>query len=209
ATRFWRAVRAASEQRAAPRAVSGFVLEQRALERQPAAVTRQRAVRADHPMAGHDQADRIRAVRGADAARGCRAADRACDVGIAARLAVRNRQQGVPHGVLKRRARRGAVDVELRALAGAVLVDLTPHVRNRGLIVHRFRVDGRSAVGAQVETHEPAAVVYPRGELREAGLDRAPTVLRSVHAVLACLASDRKPRWSRARLASPGYRRPK
>src|SRR5689334_14497718 len=115
----------ASEQRALPhRPMLGLVREQRALERQSAAIAREAAVGADHAMTRNDQRDRVRAVRRTHAARGRRLADRARDLAVAARLAVRNREQRLPHGLLELRAVRRELEVELGALAGAILLHL-------------------------------------------------------------------------------------
>src|SRR5688500_18605188 len=84
---------------------AALVLEQPALARQAAAVTAELAVRVDDAMARNDDRELVRTVRGADGAHGSRAADGARELRIAPRLAGRDRQQRVPDGVLKRRAR--------------------------------------------------------------------------------------------------------
>src|SRR5436190_10416474 len=156
----------------------GLVREQRALQRQSAAVAREAAVRADHAVARHDERYRIRVVRRANAARALRLSDRARDLAVAARLAVRDRKQRVPHRALKLRAVRRELEIELGALARAVLVHLPAHFVDRALVADRRAVDSLRALRAQVETDEPAALVDPGGESRERRLDRAPAVRR-------------------------------
>src|SRR6185437_5005808 len=84
------------------RRVLAFVREQPALGRQAAAVTGEIAVAADHAMAGHDDRQWIRAIRGADRAHRIRPPDAARDVQVTGGLAIRNRQQRAPHFELER-----------------------------------------------------------------------------------------------------------
>src|SRR5262245_19733038 len=109
-----------------------LVREQRALERQPAAVAREAARSTDHAVTRHDEPDRIRTVRRADAARGLRLPDRPSNLAVAARLAVRDRQQRVPDGALEFRAARCELEIEDRALASCIFVDLSADLRDRG-----------------------------------------------------------------------------
>src|SRR6266446_6389649 len=54
---------------------TALVTKQPPLHLEPAAVSAERPVRGDHPVARHDERDRVPAVRGADRAGGCRSSD--------------------------------------------------------------------------------------------------------------------------------------
>src|SRR5690349_21493231 len=101
-----------------------LVLEQPALARQAAAVAGQRAVRADHAMARHDDADRVAAVRQADGARTVRAADALGQLAVALGRAIRNVEQRAPHALLEFGADRVERDREAAQLAGEVRAQL-------------------------------------------------------------------------------------
>src|SRR4029450_5611909 len=88
------------------------------------AIAGERAVLADHAMAGHDDRDRVAAVDHADRAHRIGAADCAGQLAVALRSARGNVAQGFPHLPLKRRA--AAIDgdvVEGRELAAEIGTD--------------------------------------------------------------------------------------
>ena len=107
------------------------MLQQPTLAVEPAAVARQAAVRADHAVARHDDRDRVAAVGGADRAGAVRPPDLPGDLAIAARLAVRDREQRLPDVLLEVGAAHVELEVELNALAGEVLLELLDSVRER------------------------------------------------------------------------------
>src|SRR3954451_5800596 len=111
----------------------GLEVEQVPLAVQPAAVAGEAAVRADDPVAGHDDRDRVAAVGGADRPRPVRAPDLPGDLAVAARLAVRDRGQRLPHAAQERRAVQREGEGELVALAREVLVELGAG-RGEGLV---------------------------------------------------------------------------
>src|SRR5439155_27373352 len=79
-----------------------FVLQQPALAVQAAAEARELAARADHPVAGDDDGDRVLSVGRADGAGGARVAEAARQLAIAHRRAVGDGPQGVPDTPLER-----------------------------------------------------------------------------------------------------------
>ena len=87
------------------------MLEQRALGVEAAGVARERAVGADHAVAGDDDRDLVAAVGAAD--RAGDAADLARELAVGARLAVRDLAQLGPDVELERRAVLGEREVEL------------------------------------------------------------------------------------------------
>src|SRR6478735_1630664 len=131
-----------------------LVLEQRALGVKAAGVARQRAVGADHAVAGDDDRDLVAAVGAAD--RAGDAADLAREFAVGARLAVRDPAQRAPDVELERRAVFGERDVEPGPLAREVLVELA-------------REDGEVTV---VRAGIGVEAVAVRVELRQAGVVR-------------------------------------
>ena len=99
-------------------------IEQLALDVETPAVTAERAVRRDHPMAGHDDGDRIPVVRHADGPVGVRMADRFSDVAVTARLAIRNFQQRAPARELELSSAEIERQGELAPLPREVFVEL-------------------------------------------------------------------------------------
>src|SRR5450755_3986885 len=71
-------------------------IQQPAFEIKTATITAQRAARRDHPMAGHDDRDRIPVVGHANGAASQWASNGACNFQVAARLTIRNFQERVP-----------------------------------------------------------------------------------------------------------------
>src|SRR5579872_5184072 len=86
------------------RGVSALVVEQPALARQAAAIAGQGAVRADHPMAGHDDGDRIGAVGEADRAARVGAPQLRREFAIGRRRAGWSGSQCRPYAALEKRA---------------------------------------------------------------------------------------------------------
>src|SRR3954447_19517216 len=115
-----------------------LVFEQCALGVEPAGVARQRAVGADHAVAGDDDRDLVAAVGPADGAGD--AAELARDVAVGARLAVGDPAQRVPDLELERRAVLGERQREVRALAGEVLVELARDVGEAAVVRAGFGV---------------------------------------------------------------------
>jgi hypothetical protein len=83
--------------------LEAFVREQPALAREAAAIAGERMVGANHPVARHDDGDRIRANGKADRAHRRGAADGRRENGIARRRTGRDAAQGGPDRVLERR----------------------------------------------------------------------------------------------------------
>src|SRR5699024_10956573 len=108
-----------------------FQLQQVLLGGDPAAVTGQRPVRADHPVAGHDDRDRIAVVRQAYGACGSGFADLGSDLPVAAPLPVPDALQGPPAAHLVRGPVQHGRPLELVALTGEVLPKLLLHGRER------------------------------------------------------------------------------
>src|SRR6187551_186855 len=75
--------------------------EELALAVETPSVAAQRTVRADHPMARHENRDRVGSVGGTDRSDCVRLTDRSCDVGVAAGLPDRNPAKLAPHGFLE------------------------------------------------------------------------------------------------------------
>ena len=112
-------------------------LEQRALRREAAGVAGQRAVGADHPVAGDDDRQRVAAGRGADGAGPVGAPQRPGDRPVALRLAVGDRGDLLPDRPLEAAAAaRRQRQLELAPLAGEVLLEL-----GRGLGEGRLVID--------------------------------------------------------------------
>src|ERR1700736_1311962 len=101
-----------------------FMVEEPLLGGQPAAESSQRAVGSDDARAGEDDADRIRAVGGAEGARGLRDAERGLLLAIAGRGAERDTSQRPPGCELEARALQVEREIERRARSGEVLVEL-------------------------------------------------------------------------------------
>src|SRR5438132_1704865 len=101
-----------------------FVIEQPLFYRKPAAEAGQRTVRADDAMAGEDDADGIGPVRGAERARRGRNAERRCLPAVAGRGAEWNIGQRPPCRELEARSLQVERNVEARAGAGEVFVEL-------------------------------------------------------------------------------------
>ena len=80
-------------------------VEQEPLAREPAAEADQAAVGPDHPVAGHDDGDRVAPVRGADRLGAARLAHRLGDVAVGARLAVRDAGELRPRRPARSRSR--------------------------------------------------------------------------------------------------------
>src|SRR5687767_8714650 len=85
----------------APRA---FVLEEPSLAIGAPAEARERSVRADHPVTGHDDADGIAAVRAADGAHRADVAHATREIEVADRLPEADVAQRAPHASLEGRA---------------------------------------------------------------------------------------------------------
>ena len=92
--------------------------------RQSPAVADQRAVRPDHPVARHDDSERVPAVGGADGPRGGRPPDAPCELAVGDGVAVGNAAQLVPHPALERGAGGDERQVEVAAPTPEVLQQL-------------------------------------------------------------------------------------
>ena len=139
-------------QRPLRRFTDAFQFEQMRLGRQPAGKAGQRAITADHPMAGHDDGDRIAAVGGADGAGRTGLAQALGQLPVGARLAVRDLQQAVPDRALERRAGEVQRQVEALAQSGEIFTKLA-----LGFEQHRIL---RSLAG-EGQRHTPGALVLP------------------------------------------------
>src|SRR6185436_8175627 len=82
-------------------ALTVLVTQQPLLPRDSTAVARERAVRADDAVAGDDQRDGVRPIRGADRAHRVRPADLLRDVRVRAGLSELDAEQRVPHRALE------------------------------------------------------------------------------------------------------------
>ena len=142
--------------------------EQGAFAIEPAAVSGEAAVRPDHPMARHDDADRIVAVGQSDRAKRAGRSDLRGDLSVGPRLPVRNRQQRRPDPALKRRADQVEFEVEVDQLAGEVRLELFDGVgecRRRRAPSRRgsARRSGRPSADASAARRCPARVSSPTG----------------------------------------------
>src|SRR4051794_38301764 len=133
-----------------------LVVQQRALGVQAAGVAGERAVRADHAVAGVDDRDRVAAVGAADRARD--AAQLARELAVGGGLAMRDLAQPRPDGALELGAVLGQREVERGALAGEVLIELALHFGERAVV--------RAGAGVQV-----VAVGVELGQAVLVGLD--------------------------------------
>src|SRR5262249_21751160 len=75
--------------------------EDRALARQTPVIAAEASRFADHPVAWHDEGDRVASDRGADGACRRRLAEMSGDIGIGRGLAHRNAQERFPHADLE------------------------------------------------------------------------------------------------------------
>src|SRR4051794_10780632 len=114
-------------------------VEKDALAADLAAVAGHRPIGADHAMAGDHDRQRVAAVGGADGAAGGGPADRAGELAVARRLAVRDREQSRPHGALERRPARRERQVEARPLPGEVFGELRGGRAQAALVAHPAR----------------------------------------------------------------------
>jgi len=112
------------------------VVEQPALAGQAAAVAGERAVGADHAVAGDDDADRVAAVGQAHGAGGCGTAELLGERAVRRGGAVGNCLQRLPHLLVEGRADRGEPQVERGASAGEVFAELRDR-REQGAVVAR------------------------------------------------------------------------
>jgi hypothetical protein len=137
------------------------MFQELALQRQPAAITGEAAVSADHPVAGHDQGDGVGAIGFAHGA--CRRgkADALGHRAIAGGGAERDLHQRLPYLL-----------VELRPFGRPFKLALD--IGQLARIVLRFGVHARGAGGAQVEAQQASLFVHPGGEFLERGIDQAP-----------------------------------
>jgi hypothetical protein len=99
------------------------------------AETGQVAVTADDPVAGHDDRDRIAAIRGADRAYGFRPADTFGDIRIRRRLSVWDLLQRLEHAELELGTIELQREIEVPAFAGEVFGQLLARRRERLLVV--------------------------------------------------------------------------
>src|SRR5581483_3106911 len=98
--------------------------EQTPLPVEAAAVATKGAVGSNHPVAGHDDRDRIAMVGHAHGAEGMRPGDGAGNICVGAGRTVGNSEQGAPASELKRRAAKVEGEGEFTALAGKIFGEL-------------------------------------------------------------------------------------
>ncbi len=132
-----------------------LVIQQPFLERQSAAVADQRPTRADHPVAGDDDGDRVAAIGGADGPRGTRPADPPGLLRIADGRAEGDGQERVPGKSLEGCAGHAERQVERRSLAGEVCAQLLDRARNGAL--SRRQPAPASGAGAAVPERQVEA----------------------------------------------------
>src|SRR5690606_30755763 len=110
-----------------------LVLEQPALAEEPAAVPRERAVGADHPVAGDDDADRVRAVREPDGAGRRRLPEARGKGAVGRRRAGRDLAQRLPEAPLELRAAGLHRDLVERAQVTREVATYARYVRGRAV----------------------------------------------------------------------------
>src|SRR5215472_5192950 len=109
------------------------MLEQPALAREAAAISRERAVGADDAMARDDDADGIAAIGAADGANGAGTAEARSERAIAQRRARRDGGEPGPDAPLKRRAGGAPGDRrEARDIAVEIAAEAAHHVGGGG-----------------------------------------------------------------------------
>src|SRR5580698_451415 len=99
-------------------------VEQFAFQVEASAIAAQRSTGCDYTVTGHDDRDRIAIVGHADGAERIWMPDDARDVGVAARLAVRDSEERLPARKLKRRPTKIKRHRKFAALAIEVLLKL-------------------------------------------------------------------------------------
>ena len=99
---------------------TGFESQKRGFRRDPPGKAGKRSVRADDPMTGHDDRQRILAVGGANGASGLGGADRLCQIEIAPGLTERYLSQGAPDLLLKLAAAGLKRKIEAGSCAGEI-----------------------------------------------------------------------------------------
>src|SRR5207249_1821073 len=102
-----------------------LMLEQPAFAFDAAAEAGEVTVRTDHPMAGHDDRDRIFAVGGAHRPGLSRTPETFRKLTVTGRCAVGDGAKEIPDAAFELRARRVQWDVERRAHTGEVLAELS------------------------------------------------------------------------------------
>src|SRR5690606_24437074 len=158
-----------------------LVREQELLARHPTAVAGERTARADHPVTGHDDGNRIRRIGAADGARRAWSADAARQLRVADRRAVRDAQKRVPDFALERGTARPELQLEGAPAAVEVLLELPRdvlagvrlplYVRLRSGVAPREVVE-RRAVGER-ECHERTLLVQQSQHLAHGRGDAA------------------------------------
>src|SRR5258707_4295438 len=114
----------ADERSRSRRPLSPLVLEQPALAVEASPVSDERALRPDHAMAGNDDRERVAAVGETGGTGRARTADARRELTVGAGLRVRDGSQRPPHTALKLAPGDLQGKLELRALAGEVLLEL-------------------------------------------------------------------------------------
>src|SRR6185312_7825667 len=119
----------------AGRAHPPLVIEQPALSLEPAAVADETSRGADQAVAGDDDREGVAAVRQPRRTGGSRAADGGRQLAVGARLAIGDPEQRPPHDALELAPGEPQGQLECRALAGEVLLELASglHERDRRL----------------------------------------------------------------------------
>ena len=123
-----------------------------------AAVAGQRAVGADHAVAGDDDRDRVAVVGAADRARRGGLADRARDVAVAGGLAERDPEQRRPDRLLERGPPGRQPQIEARALAREVLLQLDDRRAQAAIVPGPVRARRGVRVALEVQADQIVAV---------------------------------------------------
>ena len=145
--------------------VGFFEIQQVGFHAQTSGIADQCARAADHAVAGDDDGDRVAVVGHAYRAAGRRAADLRRDLAVGAGLAVRDRPQGLPHGLLEWSAGGRQREGELAARSCEVFGQLGRRLQEQGtgrLRRTRLRGVARSAPVAVFAAEEDAGDGFVR-----------------------------------------------
>ena len=145
--------------------VGFFEIQQVGFHAQTSGIADQCARAADHAVAGDDDGDRVAVVGHAYRAAGRRAADLRRDLAVGAGLAIRDRPQGLPHGLLERSAGGRQREGELAARSCEVFGQLGRRLQEQGtgrLRRTRLRGVARSAPVAVFAAEEDAGDGFVR-----------------------------------------------
>src|SRR6187399_2723518 len=140
-------------------------VEQLTFALQAAAVAGEVTVRADDPVAGHDDADRILAVGQAHGSRRGRVPDAFGQFAVGNLFTVRDPAQLCPHRALKGRAAEPEVQFEFPPLAREILGELVDGLAERRVVTRTERlVGGPVTLALHIKPSQDAVVA---GDQRE------------------------------------------